>query len=86
MSTVYLIGNAVMAMSAVGKWSLFQSSAEYDETSGFYDYVPEFWGPILALHLIALGTGGIKPCVSSFGGDQFKVTEVSYLLHNTCIP
>ncbi|XP_029127982.1 protein NRT1/ PTR FAMILY 8.2 [Cajanus cajan] len=24
-----------------------------------------------ALALIALGTGGIKPCVSSFGGDQF---------------
>ncbi|XP_063674191.1 peptide transporter family 1-like isoform X2 [Bolinopsis microptera] len=75
MSTVYLIGNAVMAMSAVGKWSVFQNSASYDEASGFYDYVPEFWGPILALHLIALGTGGIKPCVSSFGGDQFKVTE-----------
>jgi peptide/histidine transporter 3/4 len=25
----------------------------------------------LALYLIALGTGGIKPCVSSFGADQF---------------
>ena len=24
-----------------------------------------------ALYLIALGTGGIKPCVSSFGADQF---------------
>ena len=23
------------------------------------------------LALVALGTGGIKPCVSSFGGDQF---------------
>ena len=25
----------------------------------------------IALYLIALGTGGIKPCVSSFGADQF---------------
>lgn len=28
-----------------------------------------------ALYLIALGTGGIKPCVSSFGADQFDETE-----------
>ncbi|XP_039763196.1 peptide transporter family 1 isoform X2 [Pararge aegeria] len=30
---------------------------------------------ILALLLIAFGTGGIKPCVSAFGGDQFKLPE-----------
>lgn len=28
-----------------------------------------FWA---AMYLIALGSGGIKACVSSFGGDQFK--------------
>ncbi len=25
----------------------------------------------MALFVIALGTGGIKPCVSAFGGEQF---------------
>uniref|UniRef100_A0A8C5Y259 Solute carrier family 15 member 1 n=1 Tax=Microcebus murinus TaxID=30608 RepID=A0A8C5Y259_MICMU len=27
---------------------------------------------VIGLALIALGTGGIKPCVSAFGGDQFE--------------
>ncbi|CAL9192730.1 protein NRT1/ PTR FAMILY 8.1 [Musa acuminata AAA Group] len=30
-----------------------------------------------ALYLIALGTGGIKPCVSSFGADQFDDSDES---------
>lgn len=30
-----------------------------------------YWG----LGLIAVGSGGIKPCVSAFGGDQFKPTQ-----------
>ncbi|KYM83981.1 Solute carrier family 15 member 1 [Atta colombica] len=30
---------------------------------------------ILGLILIALGTGGIKPCVSAFGGDQFVLPQ-----------
>ena len=32
----------------------------------------------VGLLLIALGTGGIKPCVASFGGEQFKV-NLNYL-------
>lgn len=30
---------------------------------------------ILGLLLISLGTGGIKPCVSAFGGDQFVIPQ-----------
>jgi MFS family permease len=30
---------------------------------------------ILGLFLIALGSGGIKPCVAAFGGEQFKMPE-----------
>ena len=31
----------------------------------------------IGLALIGLGTGGIKPCVSAFGGEQFKAPEQS---------
>lgn len=27
------------------------------------------------LVIIAIGTGGIKPCVSAFGGDQFELGQ-----------
>jgi len=30
---------------------------------------------ILGLCLIAIGSGGIKPCVAAFGGEQFKLPE-----------
>lgn len=31
---------------------------------------------MVGLMLIALGTGGIKPCVAAFGGDQFEEHQV----------
>lgn len=34
------------------------------------------WLDFLGLFIIAVGTGGIKPCVSSFGGDQFDTYQV----------
>ena len=33
------------------------------------------WIALVGLVTLALGTGGIKPCVSSFGGDQFDQLE-----------
>lgn len=35
-------------------------------------------GPMFALILIGLSTGGIKPCVSAFGGDQFTSQQVAF--------
>ncbi|XP_050080270.1 peptide transporter family 1-like [Anopheles maculipalpis] len=37
--------------------------------------LPATWMTVLGLLFIAVGSGGIKPCVSAFGGDQFKLPE-----------
>ncbi|KAK6030031.1 hypothetical protein OSTOST_03844, partial [Ostertagia ostertagi] len=34
------------------------------------------WMDLAGLIIIGFGTGGIKPCVSAFGGDQFEVGQV----------
>ncbi|KAJ3066441.1 hypothetical protein HDU98_010215 [Podochytrium sp. JEL0797] len=36
-------------------------------------------GPLLGLVFVAIGTGGIKPCVSAHGGDQFLESQKSGL-------
>ncbi|TTI92372.1 Dedicator of cytokinesis protein 9 [Bagarius yarrelli] len=65
LSIVYTLGQAVMAISAV-----------HDLTDSNKDGTPDSMTLHVALSmvgllLIALGTGGIKPCVAAFGGDQF---------------
>ncbi|XP_031768706.2 peptide transporter family 1-like [Galleria mellonella] len=35
---------------------------------------------LLGLFMITIGTGGIKPCVTAFGGDQFKFPEQEHHL------
>lgn len=64
LSSVYVIGLVLLSMFA--KPGLLPLTG-----SG---HIPE-WGPLLGLFLIALGTGGIKPCVSSHGGDQFLPSQ-----------
>ncbi|KAG0585590.1 hypothetical protein M758_2G023000 [Ceratodon purpureus] len=59
LSTVYCVGNWVMAASALPK-------ADPSTQSTL------FWSTASALGLIAFGTGGIKPCVAAFGGDQIQ--------------
>ncbi|MBN3307639.1 S15A1 protein, partial [Amia calva] len=66
LSIVYTIGQVVMAISAV-----------HDITDTNHDGNPDNLTLHIALSmigllLIALGTGGIKPCVAAFGGDQFE--------------
>jgi solute carrier family 15 oligopeptide transporter 1 len=34
----------------------------------------------VGLLLIAIGSGGIKPCVAAFGGEQFKLPEQAKML------
>lgn len=35
---------------------------------------------VFGLTLIAIGTGGIKPCVAAFGGEQFHLPDQRELL------
>ena len=55
LSIVYCAGHAVMAL------------VDFPGATGISPQVCLFW----ALTLIAVGTGGIKPCVSAHVGDQF---------------
>ncbi|XP_076004949.1 solute carrier family 15 member 1b [Genypterus blacodes] len=66
LSIVYTVGQVVMAIGAI-----------HDITDTNKDGTPDNMTFHIALSmvgliLIALGTGGIKPCVAAFGGDQFQ--------------
>ncbi|KAM9334134.1 solute carrier family 15 member 1b [Symphorus nematophorus] len=66
LSIVYTVGQIVLAVSAI-----------HDITDTDKDGTPDNMSfhvalSMLGLILIALGTGGIKPCVAAFGGDQFE--------------
>lgn len=66
LSIVYTIGQAVTAVSSIHDLSDF-------DHNGTPDNLPLHVAlSMIGLGLIALGTGGIKPCVSAFGGDQFE--------------
>eukprot|EP00003_Mantamonas_plastica_P010382 TRINITY_DN19824_c0_g1_i1.p1 TRINITY_DN19824_c0_g1~~TRINITY_DN19824_c0_g1_i1.p1 ORF type:complete len:235 (-),score=47.94 TRINITY_DN19824_c0_g1_i1:25-729(-) len=60
LSVIYCIGTVILSVTAI---------------QGVTGTPPHWWGFVLGLLLISFGTGGIKPCVSSFGGDQFMGTE-----------
>uniref|UniRef100_A0A8C3IS84 Solute carrier family 15 member 1 n=1 Tax=Chrysemys picta bellii TaxID=8478 RepID=A0A8C3IS84_CHRPI len=66
LSIVYTIGQAIMAVSSINDLT------DYNR-DGIPDNIPLHIGlSMIGLILIAFGTGGIKPCVSAFGGDQFE--------------
>ncbi|KAK0572905.1 hypothetical protein LWI29_000235 [Acer saccharum] len=71
-STIYFIGMCTLTLSAsvpVFKPAECVGSVCPSATPAQYGVF------FLGLYLIALGTGGIKPCVSSFGADQFDDTD-----------
>lgn len=62
-SIVYALGQVLLAVAATGGPASFLHP----------------WLDITALLVIALGTGGIKPCVASFGADQFAANQFKML-------
>ncbi|KAM6934067.1 solute carrier family 15 member 2 [Xenentodon cancila] len=62
LSVVYVIGHVVKSVGAI------PTVGNTDAHIGL---------SMTGLILIALGTGGIKPCVAAFGGDQFEEDHLS---------
>ena len=74
-SIIYIIGLVGLALSA--GISALRPEAGQSPSTGQAAF---FW---IMMYLIALGTGGIKPNVSTFGADQFDKTDVR---HRRLIP
>ncbi|NWU58281.1 S15A1 protein, partial [Dromas ardeola] len=66
LSIVYTIGQAVMSVSSINDLTDQNQNGSPDNIAVHIAL------SMIGLILIALGTGGIKPCVSAFGGDQFE--------------
>jgi dipeptide/tripeptide permease len=66
---VYL---SIVYVGGVGLTSLFSAP-------NIIGNPPALWGPLTGLLLVALGSGGIKPCVSAHGGDQFLAHQENLL-------
>jgi dipeptide/tripeptide permease len=58
----YVLGLAVLTTAACGLFATLSAQR---------------WLSFAGLFLVCLGTGGIKPCVSSFGADQLTMTAAS---------
>eukprot|EP01113_Clastostelium_recurvatum_P023468 TRINITY_DN2801_c0_g1_i4.p1 TRINITY_DN2801_c0_g1~~TRINITY_DN2801_c0_g1_i4.p1 ORF type:complete len:543 (+),score=109.88 TRINITY_DN2801_c0_g1_i4:222-1631(+) len=66
-SLIYVLGSTVLAVTAIPGVT----------TVG--DQETHWWGVAVGLGLVALGTGGIKPVVSTFVGDQFGPSQAHLL-------
>ncbi|VAH72050.1 unnamed protein product [Triticum turgidum subsp. durum] len=69
--TIYIFGLGLLTVAASVKALVPTCTAKgvCDPTAGQTAAV------FVGLYLVALGTGGIKPCVSSFGADQFDEND-----------
>lgn len=65
LSIVYALGQVAMAVSAI------HDITDQDKNGTPDNMTFHVAMSMVGLFLIALGTGGIKPCVAAFGGDQF---------------
>ncbi|XP_047330166.1 protein NRT1/ PTR FAMILY 8.3 [Impatiens glandulifera] len=71
-STIYFFGMCTLTLSAtIPAFKPVECVGSSCPSASFPEYAVFYFG----LYLIALGTGGIKPCVSSFGADQFDDTD-----------
>ncbi|XP_030468145.1 protein NRT1/ PTR FAMILY 8.3-like [Syzygium oleosum] len=71
-STIYFFGMCTLTLSAtIPALKPTECVGSLCPSATPAQYAMFFFG----LYLIALGTGGIKPCVSSFGADQFDDTD-----------
>ncbi|KAG4162804.1 hypothetical protein ERO13_D01G136300v2 [Gossypium hirsutum] len=71
-STIYFFGMCTLTLSAsIPALKPAECVGSICPSATPAQYAVFFFG----LYLIALGTGGIKPCVSSFGADQFDDTD-----------
>ncbi|GMJ00804.1 NRT1/ PTR family 8.1, ARABIDOPSIS THALIANA PEPTIDE TRANSPORTER 1, peptide transporter 1 [Hibiscus trionum] len=78
-SIIYIIGMTLLALSAsvhgMKPRCYAKDNCDPTETQSAMTF--------LALYLIALGTGGIKPCVSSYGADQFDDADEKEKKHKS---
>ncbi|XP_048554025.1 protein NRT1/ PTR FAMILY 8.5-like [Triticum urartu] len=65
--SVYIVGMLVLTVSTTLPWMM--QSSNHGEIHRITVYV--------GLYLTALGNGGIKPCTSPFGADQFDITDTT---------
>ncbi|WOH08117.1 hypothetical protein DCAR_0727554 [Daucus carota subsp. sativus] len=72
-SIVYVFGMTILTLSA----SVHGLKPLCDEQKGCHPTSTQIGVFYVGLYLIALGTGGIKPCVSSYGADQFDDSDES---------
>ncbi|CAI9106916.1 OLC1v1006163C1 [Oldenlandia corymbosa var. corymbosa] len=70
-SIIYVLGMTLLTLSA----SIPGLKPSCYEKDACHATVTQSSVNFIALYLIALGTGGIKPCVSSYGADQFDDTD-----------
>ena len=62
---IYCLGISLLCVSAVPIWF-----APFDPERNIHKILS-----LLGIAFIGIGSGGIKPCVSSFGADQFKPNQ-----------